>query len=109
MRGGGFGVRVTAWNDGNTTCGIRIGKPNRDQHFRREWTQIEIELNVQFHRLQLTAGFWNECPEFRSPIIRAWLGRHGMLKWPKGSPPTLDLQPPGGNRFRLAPAIRKPS
>ena len=75
--------------------GIRIGKPNRDRYFQRDWTEIEVELDGQFHRFPLTGGFWNKCPEFRTPIIRESLKRHGMLKWAKGTPPNLELTPAG--------------
>jgi hypothetical protein len=94
-------MRATAWNSGNT-YGIRVGSPNRDQFFDRSWYEIEVEIEGQWHHFALTAGFWNHCPEFRSPIIREWFARYQLLKWSHGNPPTFELRPLGGNRFRLA-------
>jgi hypothetical protein len=94
-------MKVTVWNSGGTTYGFRVGKPNRDAFFQRAWTEIEVELDGQVHRFNLTRGFWNECAEFRSPIIREWLVRNGLQRWPKGSPPSLELSPLGNAHFRL--------
>lgn len=56
-------MRVTAWNSGGSTYGIRIGFPNRAQFFDPSWTEIEVELGGHFHTFPLTPGFWNHCPE----------------------------------------------
>lgn len=95
-------MKVTAWNGGNSTYGIRVGFPNRTQYFEPTWTEIEVEVDGQTHHFSLTPGFWNHCPEFRSPIIREWLRGQDLLTWPRSQPPVFELHPLGGNRFRLA-------
>jgi hypothetical protein len=98
-------MNATVWRGGNgSTYGIRVGNANRDKYSDRRWTRIEVEIGGRFHIFSLTPGFWNKCPEFRdsgAPIIRGWLHQHGLLKWPKGNPPQLELLPLGGARFRL--------
>jgi hypothetical protein len=98
-------MQASAWNDGGTTYGIRVGLPNRDRFFDPSWREIEVEIDGEIHQFPLTDGFWRQCPEFRdrgTPVVREWLRRHRMLKWPKGDPPRMELIPLGGNRFRLA-------
>ena len=98
-------MQATAWNDGKSTYGIRVGFPNRAAFFDSGWIEIEVEIDGEMHRFGLTSGFWRGCPEFRDrggPRIREWLRRNGLLGWPKGRPPRVQLIPLGGNRFRLA-------
>lgn len=92
-------MQVSVWNNGTTTYGIFIGKPNRE-HFKTDWKEIELELDGRAHSIRLTNGFWKDCPEIRSPVIRDWLNQHGLLEW-KDAPPKLTLIPLTGNRFRL--------
>lgn len=94
---------ASAWNNGEGTYGIRVGSRNREKFFDKSWPEIEVEIDGIFHRFALTDGFWHRCPEFRNPVIREWLRRNRSLEWPKGHPPTVDLIPLGGNRFRLMP------
>jgi hypothetical protein len=97
-------MQASAWNDGASTYGIRVGLPNRDAYFDPTWTEIEVEIDGQSHLFALTPGFWQQCPEFRdrgSPVIREWLRLHYTLDWPSGDPPRFELVPLGGNRFRL--------
>lgn len=98
---GGESLEVTAWSNGGTTYGLRIGKPNRDRFFNRDWNGIVLEVDGETYRVSITPGFWKECPEIRDPVIREWLRQHRSLKWPKGQPPKAALIPLGGNRFRL--------
>lgn len=97
-------MQASAWNNGGNTYGIRVGAANRDAHFERAWTEIEVEIDGQFHRFDLTPNFWTTCPEFRDSggtVIRDWLRRHHTTDWPSGDPPRFELLPLGGNRFRL--------
>ena len=98
-------MKASAWNGGGgSVFGVRVGAANRDQYFRPHWTEIEVEIDGQWHQFALTTGFWNKCPEFRdkgTPVIREWLRSHFTLNWPIGHPPRFQLQPMGGNRFRL--------
>jgi hypothetical protein len=97
-------VQVSAWNNGASTFGIRVGIPNRDAYFDQTWTEIEVEIDGQAHQFALTPEFWSQCPEFRdrgSPVIREWLRLHHTLVWPSGHPPRFELVSLDGNRFRL--------
>src|SRR2546422_1595459 len=99
-------MQASAWHDGGSTYGIRVGTPNRQKFFDPSWTEIEVEIDGQSHRFALTASFWNHCPEFRdrgTPIIRDWLHCHKSLTWPRGNPPKVELIPLGNQRFRLLP------
>jgi hypothetical protein len=102
-------MQVTAWRGGSTatpTYGIRVGLPNREVHFERDWTEIDVEIDGQPRHFSLTSGFWTKCPEFRDrdSVIREWLQRHHTLDWPKGEPPRVSLVPLGGHKFRLLPS-----
>ncbi len=99
-------MRTSAWNNGKNTYGIRVGKANRGKYFDPDWKFIEVEIDGRFHRFELTAGFWKDCPEFRDrgkPIIRKWLQRNRSLKWPSRQPPKVELVPLGNGKFRLLP------
>ena len=96
-------MQVRAWSNGGGTYGLRIGMRNRDDFFRPQWDEIHMEIEGEAHRVGITGGFWRQCPEVRDPVIREWLKRHRTLHWPKGHPPTAELVPVGGNRFRLLP------
>jgi len=92
-------MKVTAWKGG--TYGIRVGKANAHKFFKKEWENIEVEINGVFYKFKLSPTFWMTCPEFRGKSISAWLLSHKLISWPKGKPPILELVPIGGNCFRL--------
>jgi hypothetical protein len=99
-------MRVKGWSNGQGTYGVRVGFPNRRAFFDEEWTQIEVEIEGEVHQFALSGGFWRRCPEFRdrgAPVLREWMQRHYTLNWPKRAPPSFELIPLGGNRFRLDP------
>jgi hypothetical protein len=96
-------MQTSAWNDGGSTYGIRVGTRNRSEFFDTGWAEVEIEMDGEVHRLPLSGGFWRNCPEIRSPALREWLRRHHTLEWPKNKPPRMELIPLGGNRFQLVP------
>ncbi len=96
-------MKARAWSNGGGTYGISVGFSNRNEFFDRSWDEIEVEIDGEVHRLPLSKGFWKDCPEFRSPIIREWLRRHDLLAWPHRKPPRMELIPLGGNQFRLLP------
>lgn len=98
---------VTAWCNGISTYGIRVGIPNRRQYFEENrWTEIQVEMDGIINIFSLTDGFWKECPEFRDkrkPLIKNWLKKYKTLKWPKGVPPKMELIQLEGNQFKLVP------
>ena len=50
-------MQVSAWNDGGTTYGLRVGSPNRDKFFNPEWDEIHLEIEGATHRLSITPTF----------------------------------------------------
>jgi hypothetical protein len=94
-------MQASAWHNGSGTYGISIGKPNRDRYFDRSWKAIQVEIDGEVHDLPLSRGFWVDCPEVRSSVIKDWLRRNGRLSWPTRDPPRFELTPLGANRFRL--------
>lgn len=94
-------MEVRGWSNGGGTYGVRIGAANRRKFFRSSWSEIVIEIDGVPHSVPITGGFWNHCPELRSPALRDWLRARRSLDWPKGRPPKAELVPLGGNRFRL--------
>jgi hypothetical protein len=95
---------VKAWSNGSGTYGLRVGLANRNKWFKKRWTAIDVDLDGKSHRFNLTAGFWNKCPEIRDSghtAIKDWLCRHRNLNWPRGSPPTMELTPLSEGKFRL--------
>ena len=98
-------MKVTAWSDGHSTYGIRVGKKLRDEYFETVWTEIEVEIEGHSHKFKLTRGFWNHCAEFRdsgSTVIRDWMNVKGVLNWQKGHPPRFELTHIDRNRFKLS-------
>lgn len=51
----------------------------------------------------LSDSFWRTCSELRSSELGTWLRRHGLAPWPHRQPPTLRIEPAGGNRFVMSP------
>ena len=41
-------MQASAWSNGGGVYGIRVGFPNRDKHFDKSWTEIELEIEGQF-------------------------------------------------------------
>ena len=88
-----------AWS--GASYGIRVGRTNANKYFSKDWTEIEVEIGGHFERFRLSKAFWGKCPEFRGVTVGDWLLGQGLLPWPKGSPPGVQLIPLEGNRFRL--------
>ncbi len=93
-------MKATGWK--GSTYGIRVGKQNAEHYFDRRWKTIEVEIAGHFHSFSLADTFWTTCPEFRGVVIGQWLDDNGLIPWPKGKPPQVELTPLGGNRFRLS-------
>lgn len=91
---------VRAWK--GATYGIRVGKLNAERYFKRNWTNIEVEINGRFYLFNLSSTFWTTCPEFRGGPIPNWLRSQGLIPWPKGNPPKFELIPLKDNKFRLS-------
>ncbi|MCE9565759.1 MAG: hypothetical protein K8U57_27355 [Planctomycetes bacterium] len=102
-------MQASAWkNTGSKiegqTYGIRVGFPNRDEHFKGVGSSIRVEIEGTEYTFEITGGFWNKCPEFRDDAagtIRKWLERHHSLTWDKGQPPRFELTRVAQGRYRL--------
>jgi hypothetical protein len=96
---------VSAWtNGGGRTYGIRIGVDNRQRFFDCAWDWIEVEIDGNPYKFQLTPGFWNHCPELRDsgrPVIQDWLRRNYKIPWEECKPPRFTLEVVGNRCFRL--------
>jgi hypothetical protein len=97
-------MEVKAWSSGGGVYGIRVGATNRDKHFSRSWTSIDVEIDGHRYEFRLTPGFWKKCPEFRdsgTTVLKDWLRVHQIVPWPVGQPPRCQLLPIGDRRFQL--------
>jgi hypothetical protein len=97
-------VRATAWHNGGPPAsaagyGIKFSEADRDRYFRREWTEVVLDLGNVAATVQLSASFWRHCSELRSADIGAWLLDVGGAPWPRHSPPGIAVHPVEGNRF----------
>lgn len=90
---------VKAWEGG--TYGICVGTPNVREYFNQDWDHIEVEIDGEFYRFNLSPRFWTTCPEFRGGPIPNWLASQGLVPWPKENPPAFELIPLEKNKFRL--------
>jgi hypothetical protein len=103
-------ITVAAWNNGDyhssgAGYGLRIAKEDRDEAFLKSWSHVLVQLpngdGTKTVTVPLSDSFWGNCSELRSAAIGGWLLAHGHATWCKGQPPTFQLQPLGGNRFKL--------
>lgn len=82
---------------------MRILGHGRWLYFRREWSSVKILLPDEEEPVEvvLGAGFWERSPQLRSPRLKAFFRRNGLLPWARQRPPHFDLEPLGGGTFRL--------
>jgi len=94
---------VSAWYDGHSTYGVRILGREVSLWFRPEWDHVDLLLPDRMDAIQvpLTESFWNKSPELRSPHIKDFFLRHGLVDWPRKEPPQFELEASGGGVFRL--------
>ena len=92
-------MQAKAWKGG--TYGVRVGTRNAARYFSKSWKFVDVELDGNFYRVRLGDTFWGACPELRGAAFGNWLARRGLDAWPRGKPPSLELTPTEGNRFRL--------
>ena len=96
-----------AWSNGSPSesgagYGLRVSKADRDTAFSREWTDVTLIFpDGREIRAEIKPSFWRKCSEFRSAEIGKWLLREQLAPWPKGSPPTVVLEPAGPAKFRV--------
>ena len=103
-------IIVKAWNNGEyhpngNGYGIRIGAKNRDEHFKRQWKTVSLELEGEPESIDVNIdkpSFWDtSCLEIISVKIGKWLIKNRRGKWPRGLPPRIVMNHIGSNRFHL--------
>lgn len=101
---------VKAWNNGKAGYGIKMKATDRDKLFKKEWRSITLEFENSPVRIEvnLSESFWSSCRELRKKEIREWLQDQSLDSWSKGNPPTLWLEPLGGQCFLLRKRDRLP-
>ncbi len=84
--------------------GLRILGNGRWLYFRREWQSVWLIFPDQSGPVEvpITKSFWEGCPQLRSPAIKTFFLRNGLIPWPKQRPPHFSLEPLGAGRFRLS-------
>lgn len=98
---------VSAWYNGDTVFGIKIGRADRPRHFSRDWDSVRIAIAGQAEiACPLVATFWGSCPVIRATALRDWFEKLGHVKdkkknWQKRQPPKFRLISVSGNRFAL--------
>jgi hypothetical protein len=94
---------VSAWHDGGGGFVLRVPEDKVIFYFRPEWSEVTLPFPGQADpvTVPLTASFWSSAPELRSPRIRTFLERQGLIPWEKNRPPHFELEPLGGGEFRL--------
>jgi hypothetical protein len=95
---------ASAWRGGRgSVYGLRILGNGRWLYFRREWTTVKILLPDEEEPVEIVLGdgFWERSPQLRSPRLKAFFRRNGLLPWTPKRPPHFQLEPLGGGTFRL--------
>jgi len=95
---------ASAWRGGRgSVYGLRILGNGRWLYFRQEWSSVQLLFPDQETPVEIpiTPSFWERCPELRSPHIKAFFVRNGLIPWPRDRPPHFSLEPLGGGLFRL--------
>lgn len=98
---------VSGWKSGEfltrraVALGVRVGRENVERFFDKDWKVVLIKVDSETIPVNITKAFWNTYPELRSPAIGEWMRKKGLVPWPEGRPPEMQLIPSGGNRFRL--------
>jgi len=106
-------MRGRGWSNGNPSStgagyGIAISKSDRDEQFAREPSSVKLKLEAgPTVRVRLTSSFWRSCSEFRSIEIGRWMLELGVAPWPKGRPPTFDIEVEGPGLLLVRPAPRE--
>ncbi|APH39490.1 hypothetical protein [Methanohalophilus halophilus] len=103
---------VTSWNNGKLSdsgagYGLKIDENDRDQYFKKEWDNVELQLINYPHIVEVNINkqsFWSgNCRELINKDIGIWLIENGLAPWKKGQPPKLTMEPISKNRFLVKP------
>ena len=103
-------MEVTAWNNGqhyrsDAGYGFKVSIADRDRHFRRSWSTVQVKLPGQAAPIEVNVGkasFWSDaCRELISRELGLWFIEHGYAPWEQGSPPRFKLAVAGERKFRI--------
>jgi hypothetical protein len=100
-------MRATGWSNGRPLSsgagyGLRISVSDRDRFFHSDWDHVLLEVDGSRQVVvRLSASFWRTCSELRSAEIGRWLLGQRLAPWPRGAPPSVEIDHIGENRFRL--------
>jgi hypothetical protein len=100
-------MRATGWSNGRPLAsgagyGLRISVNDRNRLFHPDWNNVLLEVDGSGQVVvPLSASFWKTCTELRSSEIGRWLLRQRLAPWPRGAPPSVEIDHVAGNRFRL--------
>jgi len=101
---------VTAWNNGQhhstgAGYGFKVDVNDRDKYFSRNWENVILVLSGESKEIVVNINkpsFWNPiCKELISKDIGIWLIKNRKAPWAKGNPPKIQMEPIGGNRFKV--------
>jgi len=100
---------VSGWSNGKANnrtgggYGIKISRKDRNDHFRRTWPSVIVEIdNGQVLDIAPSPSFWRNCPELRRREIGRWILDQRAAPWERGKPPKFRLDPIADRRFRLS-------
>src|SRR5579862_1626911 len=101
----------TAWKGGAAPrtaaagYGIKIGRSDRDQYFKRDWKSVRLFVDGLEHPVVANIdkdSFWNDtCRELISADIGRWMLSRGIAPWPRGRPPKFSLYLASPGVFRV--------
>jgi len=81
-------MKVSAWK--GEVLGVRVGKPNREKHFSRDWTDIQIELDGKVGSVTLSSGFWRDALRYVAKRLRNGCSNMVLLHGRKGNRQSLN-------------------
>jgi hypothetical protein len=94
----------TAWKSGRDggTFGIRVGRVDADKFFQHDSPNVVLDLGDKIVEIKLTDSFRRKCSELRGSALKDFFFDRGIVPWPKGKPPKIEIIPCGGNRFSVS-------
>ena len=98
----------TAWKNGthqdkNVCYGIRFTRKDRDKYLSRPNAFLKFEGQADYIIVNTDKpSLWTgACRELIKKEIGLWLKNNGMIPWMKWHPPKLQLEPEGGQKFKV--------
>lgn len=89
-------IIVKTWSNGKANektgsgYGLRIGKKNRDKYFSDN-VEYSLIIDNKKIKINITPGFYKECPEIRDKKIGMFLIKNKLHKWKSGNTNSLNM------------------